>query len=188
VALFPEWNQDFLKNSIMQYSFVIPGRGVVIQKQYAGQDQDIWWLDFRDIQIKRLLEVQEGSLRNGFSLQDSIVFLVCNEYEATLYQIKNGECTVLDTLETKLQTGFLDIKYQSTNQVIFRIIANQSYEKGNNPLYVFNGDQISKIDVYAELYDVDIDAKGEKIVFSYWESNQRHIAMKSLAKVLAERK
>jgi hypothetical protein len=54
-------------------------------------------------------------------------------------------------------------------------------------LYLFDGEQIRKISNYKELYDADIDAKGDKIVFCYWEKNQRHIAVKSLAKILLEK-
>ena len=187
VASFPEWDQNYLDDSIMQYSFLIPGRGIVIQKNYSGEDQNIWLLDFQNNQSKALLELGDGCLRNGFTLKDSMVFLVGTDHEATIYQAKNDEAIVFDTLKAKIQYGYLDIKYQSAKQVIFRIITNHTYEKGDNPLYLFDGEQICKISNYKELYDADIDAKGDKIAFCYWEKDQRHIAVKSLAKILLEK-
>jgi hypothetical protein len=184
VASFPEWDQNYLNDSIMQYSFLIPGRGIVIQKNYSGEDQNVWLLDFQNKQIKALLEVDEGCLRNGFAFKDSMVFLVGTNHEATIYQARNDEAAVFDTLRTKIQYGYLDIKYQSAKQVIFRAIVNHTYEQGDNPLYLDDGKQIRKISNYKELYDADIDAKGDKIAFCYWEKNQRHIAVKSLTQIL----
>ena len=47
VSLFPAFPPDVLDNALMNSALVIPDKGIVLQKHYAGHDNNIWFLDFQ---------------------------------------------------------------------------------------------------------------------------------------------
>jgi hypothetical protein len=72
------------------------------------------------------------------------------------------------------------VNHTSAQQTILIAYAHPSYEQGNNPLYVLENGRLRLSTAYQELYDVSIDAKGDRIAYCYWTKNKRHIVVKVL--------
>ncbi|NLY75966.1 MAG: hypothetical protein GX075_11800 [Firmicutes bacterium] len=177
IRLFPEFDQDFLPNSIRHSSFEIPDRGVVLQKNAPGSDRDIWFLDCQSQRITKLLEVKRGELRGGFSFGEAIVFLIAADHRGTIYSYRDFETFTLHKIRTKLPYGFLHVKQAAPHRVVFQIQANARDEEGDNPLFAYDGWKVAKLKKFPKVQDVDISAGGGRIAFCYWEKGQRKLAV-----------
>ncbi len=76
----------------------------------------------------------------------------------------------------------LEVKHQSPERTIFFVRTYASYEKGNQPLFRFDGERLTQSTDYTQLYDVAIDRQGRRIAFCFWEGDNRHIVVKTLKK------
>ena len=186
VALFPELPRKVLDNALLNSSaLVFPEKGIVLQKGYHGHDPHIWFLDFKNKTMTRLMTLSEQdshSLRGGLSFGDSILFLVFDGQQGYLFQYREGEIRCLTKLPgseyTALETR--DVKYQSLEKIVFLVRTHAPYDKGDNPLFVFDGNRLTRVNDYKELYDADIDPQGKRIAFCYWNQGKRVIAIKTL--------
>ncbi len=178
IKLFPDFDQDFLQNSIRHSSFEITDRGVVLQKNVSGSDRDIWLLDFQSKRISKILEVKPGEkLRGGFSFGEAIVLLIAADHRGTIYSYRDFETLALHKIRTDLPHGFLQVKQAAPHRVVFQIQANASDKEGDNPLFEYDGWKVAKLKKFPKIQDVDISAGGGRIAFSYWEKGQRKLAV-----------
>jgi dipeptidyl aminopeptidase/acylaminoacyl peptidase len=74
----------------------------------------------------------------------------------------------------------LKVIYSSAQRTILMVYAHASYEQGNNPLYILENGRLHRSTAYQELYDVSVDAKGDRIAYCYWENSKRQIVVKIL--------
>ncbi len=74
----------------------------------------------------------------------------------------------------------LKVIYSSAQRIILMVYVHASYEQGNNPLYILENGRLRLSNAYQELYDVSVDAKGDRIAYCYWENGKRQIVVKSL--------
>jgi hypothetical protein len=74
----------------------------------------------------------------------------------------------------------MKVIYNSVQRTIMMVYIHNSYEQGNNPLYILENGQLRLSNDYQELYDVSVDAKGDRIAYCYWRNGKRQIVVKSL--------
>jgi dipeptidyl aminopeptidase/acylaminoacyl peptidase len=74
----------------------------------------------------------------------------------------------------------LKVIYSSAQRTILMVYVHASYEQGNNPLYILENGRLRLSTVYQELYDVSVDANGDRIAYCYWRNGKRQIVVKSL--------
>ncbi len=55
-----------------------------------------------------------------------------------------------------------------------------AYERGDNPVLIFDGKTLSRVKEYPELHDAEVDSGGRRIAYCYWEGDSRHIVVKEL--------
>jgi hypothetical protein len=79
-SLFPSFPRDVLESALKSSApLVIPDQGIVLQKDYAGHDSNVWFLDFQNRSIKALIDLPErsfGAFNGGASFNSSILMLV----------------------------------------------------------------------------------------------------------------
>jgi hypothetical protein len=74
----------------------------------------------------------------------------------------------------------MKVIYNSGQRTIMMVYVHNSYEQGNNPLYILENGQLRLSNDYQELYDVSVDAKGDRIAYCYWRNGKRQIVVKAL--------
>jgi WD40 repeat protein len=74
----------------------------------------------------------------------------------------------------------MKVIYNSMQRTIMMVYVHNSYEQGNNPLYILENGQLRLSNDYQELYDVSVDAKGDRIAYCYWRNGKRQIVVKAL--------
>jgi hypothetical protein len=75
---------------------------------------------------------------------------------------------------------YMKVIYSSAQRTIMIVYAHKSYEKGNNPLYFLENGQLRLSNAYQELYDVSVNAKGDRIAYCFWKNGKRQIVVKTL--------
>jgi hypothetical protein len=74
----------------------------------------------------------------------------------------------------------LEVKHISSSRLIFLIRTKGTSEQGDNPLFIFDGKKLWRIREHAELYDVAVDKRGQRIAYCYWSGNRRHVVVNEL--------
>lgn len=181
--LFPEFARDVLDHAVMPPALVIPDKGIVLQKNHVGRDEKIWFLDFESKKIRSLVDLTSDSpsaFSGGVSFKSSILFLLSHNAKVYFFLYRDGMIKRLGEIDST-SFNFIQVKYDSPQGLIFLLRTHASYEKGNNPLFLFNGEQLFRIGEYPQLYDVGIDPNGRRIAYCYWAGDSRHIAIKELS-------
>ena len=183
VTLFPDFPRNVLDNELSSDSaLVLPGQGIVLQKNYAGHDSDVWFLDFKGKSVKHLLDLPEDAIRafrGGVSFESSIIIAVAHRSSTSLFLYRDGKVKPLREIKSP-GYSWIEIKHRSSEGVVFLVKTHGTAEKGDNPLFIFNGDRLLQVKEYPELYDAAIDAGGQQIAYCYWEGERRHIVIKEL--------
>lgn len=181
---FPEWaerEEMVLHDALFQHASIVPDRGVVLQKQYAGYDSDIWFIDIKHKKQHRILKLTDNQHYARFggavTVAGNIIFLVDRDDGAYLFELSNsGILKPLGFFENDMQGCFLKVKYTSTGEAIFMLVLNRSYQVGNNPLFIYSvNNGLQQITDYKQYYDVNVSSGGTLIAISYWVGNKRHI-------------
>lgn len=173
-SAFPALRREVLRSGT---HFQATDGSAVLQKRYHGEDEHIWFLDAERKEMFRLLELPEGSvhrLRGGFSFGHSIVFLLSLENNSFIIGYQGGKVSKLAEIRTS-NSARLEVKHAADEGVVFLVPAHQSYERGNNPLFLFDASGLKRITEIPELYDVEIDPAGQRICLVVWENDQRHL-------------
>lgn len=182
VSVFPAFSRAVLDNALRNTALVIPDKGIVLQKAYAGNDDNIWFLDFQNNSIKSLINLPPDSSNafdGGVSFNSSIILLLSHKQKGHLFLYRSGKIKGLGEFNS---TAFrqIEVKHRSSSKVIFLVRMHASYERGDNPLFIFDGEQLFLVKEYSELHDASVDQSGKQIAYCYWEGDKRHIVVKEL--------
>jgi hypothetical protein len=180
--LFPSFPQEVLENALRSTALVIPDRGIVLQKNYANSDDNVWFLDFQSKSVRALINVPGDSVNafnGGVVFKSAIVLALSRGMKTYLFLYRDGKISRLGEFNS---SGFswIEVKHVSSSRVIFLLRTQGTPDPGNNPLLVFDGSRLHRIREYPELYDVAVDPAGRRIAYCYWAGDKRHIVVKEL--------
>ena len=181
-ALFPSFPAPVLESALRDTALVIPDQGIVLQKNYADQDNDISFLDFQNKSVRTLINLPAESTRafdGAVSFKSSIIVVLSRSPKTYLFLYRDGKTTALGEFNSNGIHG-IEVKHNSPSRVIFLIRTHAPSERGDNPLFVFDGSQLLRVKEYSELYDADVDRSGRLIAYCYWVGDKRHIVVKEL--------
>ncbi|PYP69759.1 MAG: hypothetical protein DMD41_16330 [Gemmatimonadetes bacterium] len=158
----------------------VHGRGfVLLQKRYAGVDDDVWLYRLDRREATRILPLPRGSLAGGFATGRDIVFAAGSD-TLTLYRWRRGRHEPLMRVPVRPQASSLAVRAQRRDSVWFVLRLHAPYERGNNPAFLYDGERLLPLADYAELADFDVHLPTRRIAFAYWDGQQRHVAVKEL--------
>jgi hypothetical protein len=181
-ALFPFFPGDVLENALRDTALVIPGQGIVLQKNYAGHDSNVWFLDFQNKSVRSLINLPHDSTRafnGGVSFDSSIIIVLSQSPKTFLFLYRDGKIRRLGEFNSK---GFssIEVKHLSPSRVIFLVRTHATHERGDNPLFSFDGSELLRIKEYSELHDAEVDPAGRLIAYCYWATDKRYIVVREL--------
>ena len=177
ISLFPSFPRDVLDYALSSSALVIPDRGIVLL-----DDNHITFLDFQNKSVKTLINLSESSdwpLNGGLSFKSSIIIALSSNQKTYLFLYRDGKIKRLAAIDSS-GVSQVEVKHLSDDRVFFLIRAHAPYEKGDNPLFVFDGEQLLRVKEHAELYDAAVDPRGKRIAYCYWEGDKRHIVVREL--------
>jgi hypothetical protein len=183
VSVFPDFPRDVLDDALVNTALVLPDKGIVLQKNYAGQDNNLWFLDFKGKSVKRLINLSDENarvFRGGVDFDSSIIVALSTGSATYLFLYRDEKIKPLTRMSSANYSGEIEVKHRSSEGVVFLVRAHAPYDRGDNPLFMFNGERLLHVKEYPELYDVALDPAGQRIAFCYWNGKQRHIVIKEL--------
>lgn len=167
---------------LISSKFLEPGSSVGRQEKLLGQIKSV----FPKVNAEAL---QNGRYRYQV-LKDGVVLipgkLFDQENNLWAFDIPKKSVKKLLLNEDPLAKSLLSdehsmkVIYNSVQRTIMMVYVHNSYEQGNNPLYILENGQLRLSNDYQELYDVSVDAKGDRIAYCYWRNGKRQIIVKSL--------
>ena len=181
-SLFPSFPRKVLENALRNMALVIPGEGIVLQKNYAGHDNNIWFLDFQNKSVTALINLPNDAVNafnGGVALKGAIVLALSRNAKTNLFLYRDGKISSLGEFESSGFSG-IEVKHVSSSKVIFLLRTHGTTDPGDNPLFVFDGTQLLRIKEYSQLYDAAVDPAGRRIAYCYWAGDKRHIVVKEL--------
>lgn len=181
-ALFPSFPREVLDNALRTTALVIPGQGIVLQKNYAGHDFDVWFLDFQNRSVRALIDLADDSphaFNGGVGFKSAIILSVSHGAKTYLFLYREGKISRLGEFNSG-GSGFIEVKHASSSKVIFLLRTHGIADRGDNPLFVFDGTRLLRINEHPQLYDAAVDPAGRRIAYCYWAGDKRHIVVKEL--------
>jgi hypothetical protein len=104
-ALVPQWPAPVFENA-MQYMVRIRSQGALMQKRYAEQDDNLWWLDLNDKQARIALPEPSNAkleLMQGFAFGSYAVFALRRGDVVTAQRL-DGDGRMQDIDGSRVQT------------------------------------------------------------------------------------
>ena len=162
---------------------MVHGRAfVLLQKRFAGVDDDVWLyrLDRREaILVLPLTGGVRASLAGGFVAGRDLIFAAGTD-TLTLYRYRNARLTTLVSVPVKPQASSLSLRAQRRDSVWFVLTLHPSYERGGNRVFLYDGERLLSLGDYQELVDADVHLVRHRIAFLHWDGVQRHVVVKEL--------
>jgi hypothetical protein len=184
ISLFPRFDRGVLKDVLKNSSLVLSNKGIIYQKNYPGQDNHIWLLDFSKKSKRCLLKMPAKSdyaIKGGFAFGEELLLLL--EYGAAsvarMYRYQKGSLAMIGEYH-RPENPSLIVLHSSAAGVFFMVKLFRTYNESDNPLYFYNGKKLYIINDCRDLCDVAIDRQGQNIAFCYWRDHQRWIKVKEL--------
>jgi hypothetical protein len=126
-----------------------------------------------------LLPLNLYAIGGGISLGNTGLFAVKTNSSACLYKFDKYKAVALTSAPCNKQTPSLSVRYKGKNETWFMLVGNETYAKGNNPVFYYNGQLFSILDSL-NLYDFDVCYKCRLAAFSYWQNDFRHITVRRI--------
>ncbi len=181
LAEFPHWAPEVLDQALGQGAVLVPGRGVILQRNYAGYDSNILLIDLRRKQERILLQPEgmgEGAfLMGGFVIGDEVMLLAGNDKGAWLFKLAKDE-TVSPLAYFRKTEWWARVspKYLSRTEAIFNLTLNGTASRGDNPILYYSSERgLKKVADYPEVYDFDVSKNRQLMAVCFWENNHRKI-------------
>ncbi len=115
----------------------------------------------------------------GISFNSSIILLLSHNQKGYLFLYRGGKIKGLAEFNST-GWGEIEVKHRSSSKIIFLVRMYAPYERGDNPLFLFDGEQLFRVKEYSELHDASVDPSEKRIAYCYWEGDKRHIVIKEL--------
>ena len=131
-------------------------------------------------QVRSLFPSDSAPVFNdATAFRSDTILAVSRAQKAHLYLYRDGKVSQLGEFDAQGFYG-LEVKYVSPSRIIFLLRSHPPYERGDNPLFVFDGRKLLRIKEHAELHDAGIDPRGQRIAYCYWSGEKRHLVVRQL--------
>jgi hypothetical protein len=180
--LFPDLtNWDIMQHNFNNQSLIIPGKGVLLHKDFSGEEHGIWFLDVDNQEALKLLELPaevnywfaQGPVSGGAAL-----FGLHAGSKLELFGYQNGIIQKAAEIEKIPDGPCLITKYRDPDQVIF-LIRDSNYYK-NHGGYLYRWDENGLAVMNKGLEDAAIDPAGEQMAVCYLVKGKRQLKMTKL--------
>ena len=182
-SLYPEIRppKDFSGSSIFENSLrravLVGDKGVILQKNFAGFDHDIWYYSLTAPQAVRFDMPNLGahSFGGGACHGDTAVFLVTTDSTGRLYSFDGNEPVLEVATPVTLQSAYTTVKHHGIAGVWLKITTAHSYEPGHNPAVWFDGENVVEARFGQLLHDYDVCPASGMVAVVRWTGDRRSV-------------
>jgi hypothetical protein len=181
---FPKIKSKNLTSAMLRNQQVETTSAVVLTGKILDREDNLWLLNFQNRSIVRLLpatdplakaEIESSKVASN---EDIFLVLVTNDDRKFLVTYQHGRIANRQLLtQVKGQTK---IVYANNDKVWIIAHVYNTYEQGNNPLYLWENGKLRKSTEYKLLYDASVNSQGTRIAYCYWSLGKRQITVKEL--------
>jgi len=188
---FPSVPQDALMGSLQNGSYVLADSTVILQFNYVGMGTDVWTFDLRTGRRRLLLAAASGGTSflgfgGGAPRGSSAAIAVRRDRHdrlghrsavADVYTYSADGLVRVDTVPATVQTPFISTRRAARSATYFLLQAHETYQRGENPAYRFDGKRVERIRRYPEISDFDVSADEGTAVFCHWIGSERVLSI-----------
>jgi hypothetical protein len=183
-SLFPEAQLD----KAMSNRIALPGNSWIIAGDLFGNGENLWLFDLEKKSVRKLFDnvnpfAQADIISVGQTNQDAYLFSL-QDMNSLRQGTNQRVLFAYDKGEIKKITAYTGstprIIHNSSNRTLLIGYDYPSYEKGNNPFYLFAKNRLQRINTYPELYDVNVNEQGTRLAYCYWQNSKRQIVVKEM--------
>lgn len=180
LAAFPSWTAEVLDSTLQHRPINTPDGSVILQRNYAGFDHDIWLVDPGHKKQTRLLSMRKDdlyALGGGLIVQGDTIFAVSRDPSVYLFRLgRTGEMSPLGRFPKTQWRPEVTVRFGSNAEALFILRLGRTYERGHNPVFQYSGaDGLVEVSDCPNCYDFDVSANGMRAVFSSWVSGRRQL-------------
>jgi hypothetical protein len=173
LLLFPNIDKAVLDEAIQGQQAELLNDRVLLKGKLFGTEDVFWVLHLRSKSATKLFEsgnlLSTAELSNVNAIGNTLFFALATAGTVRqLVRYREGKITVLGKLTgVSNEHGFEVLNDSGTKTILISRI-RATYDRGNNPLYILEKGQIRRSNVFAELYDAQVSANGQRIAYCYW--------------------
>lgn len=181
-AGFPE---GVFAGALRARGLVLGDTGVILQKSFAGFDDDIWYYDRRRPHAVRIVALPPREIHafgGGFEARGVAVFGVRREGTAEIYAYAGGDAArLLARLGPSSDPPVLRPRHVDDRGAWLVAVLHQSHERGHNPAFWFDGRALHPLgEELGELHDMDVHVRARRVAFARWVGEHRAIVVREL--------
>ena len=120
-----------------------------------------------------------NAFNGGVSFKSATVLALSRGTKTYLFLYRDEKISRLGEFDS-IGYSWIEVKHVSSSKVIFLLRTHETFDRGDNPLFIFDGTKLLRIKEYSELHDAAVDPAGRRIAYCYWAGDKRHIAVKEL--------
>jgi hypothetical protein len=190
--IFPKIDRAVLQE-VIQSSYeaiLIDDDRVLLHGKLFDRENNFWIVNLKTRSAQKLFKtgdplivarvegfdrVGKGSLYVVLQPQNSLPIL---------FRDRNGKFQQIGQLKglTKMSRP-LRVVHDTSDRTILIGYAYDTYEIGNNPLYILEGDKLRRSTDFDRLYDVNVNVAGTRIAYCYWIAGKRQIIVREIEKI-----
>jgi hypothetical protein len=185
IARFPKVKSENLTKIMLQRQLVETPTTVMLTGKILDRREDnLWLLDFQNSKIASLFDatdplakakIESSKVTGNGSI---LLVLVTDDDRKFLVTYQHGKIARRQPLPQV--EGRTKIIHATNNKIWMMAYVYNTYEQGNNPLYLWENGKLRKSTDYERLYDARVNSQGTRIAYCYWIDGKRQISVKEL--------
>jgi hypothetical protein len=183
-AQFPQVQSEELSRALLHQQRLETSSAVVLPGKLLNKEKNLWLLDFRKRSIKSLFKASDplaqATIASSKVASDGTFLLILETSDDRQFLViyKDGQITKRQPLSG--MKGRPKILHTAPNKIWIISYVYNTYEEGNNPLYLWDNGNLRQATDYDRLYDVQVNHAGTRIAYCYWSEGKRRITVKEL--------
>jgi WD40 repeat protein len=190
--IFPKIDRAVLTRVIQSdyEAIIIDDDRVLLHGKLFDREHNFWIVNLKTRSAQKLFKTGEPLIAAEVAGFDRVgkgsLFVVLQPKNSLpiLFRDLNGKFQQIGQLKglTKMSRP-VRVVHDTSNRTILIGYAYDTYEIGNNPLYILEGDKLRRSTDFDRLYDVNVNVVGTRIAYCYWIAGKRQIIVRDLARI-----
>lgn len=178
-ALRPDW-PDLLADHIARGAIYLDSDRLIFQKQYSGEDNNVWLADLAENSFAVLRSLPDASsweMSGGLVHEDVAGLVGMGADEVELLFFKDGRLTPGLTLPRESGFARLETKRVTSERTAFLLRQGPNSREGTNYLLGLGPNGITRLRDDPLLFDADLSSDGQWIAVNRWRDGRRMVEL-----------
>ncbi len=183
-AQFPQVQSEELNLALLHHRRLETRDTVLMAGELLRKEKNLWLLDFQKRSIKSLFKATDplakATIASSKVASNGTFLLILDTSDDRRFLViyKDGQIQKRQPLGGL--KGRPEILHAAHNKIWIMSYVYNTYEEGNNPLYIWDNGELRQATDYDRLYAVHVNRQGTRIAYCYWIDGKRRITVKEL--------